>query len=441
MMIFQIFKFRKKDITDGKEFVKLLNYGKIEHIEIYYHKLKLVHPEDQAHIINFLKESYRKYDNRFNEAIKKPPYAKTSKSYLTKLLDKTIGITNILINLYHSEWEKDILFNNELKNRLEKRISLEKKGSIDYFKLQALKNVLFAGMENTYIEQVYYLKEAINNFKKAGIVQCEFFYQVHFLLIKCLIAHSKGDLEDCKNYIKNILNLYQKYENINFNISIKNLINELSEIQKNLINYTIEPEHLERLIKISSKKCDKIIKNAFPQLQYSQPGIYRILYHIVNNMRESWQRVYSKRNKYKFWHLRTKKKTKKIWREIYNFLNKLDLNYFPRDFFKKETKLNLEIYKLLNHEFLNINLNKSISGRIHVDLSNDSIAIEIKKLESNTAKDELIGQIIEDIRIGDYKFGIIFGIDISSKRDLTKYNKLFFGEKGNIYCIIKAFPY
>ena len=143
---------------------------------------------------------------------------------------------------------------------------------------------------------------------------------------------------------------------------------------------------------------------------------------------------------YHSWYTRTKEDAKKIWQKIYQTLSRIDLNYFPSEMFKNENILNEKICKILLESFPNIKLNKLISGRIHVDLSDDVIAIEIKKLESNTAKDELIGQIFEDLRIGVYKYGIIFGIDISIRKDLTRFNDLLFSD-GKIYCIIKPYPY
>ena len=172
----------------------------------------------------------------------------------------------------------------------------------------------------------------------------------------------------------------------------------------------------------------------------SKPGIYRILNHIINNMRESWQNVELNMKNYNSWYTRTEEDAKKIWQKICQALRKIDLNYFPSEIFKNENILNKKICEILLEGFPNIKLNKLISGRIHVDLSDDVIAIEIKKLESNTAKDELIGQIFEDLRIGVYKYGIIFGIDISNRKDLTRFNELLFSD-GKIYCIIKPYPY
>jgi len=435
-------------ITDGRELIKLLNINNIQFMDFDYDKIEFIETDIQEQLSKFFEDNYTKYYRKyikikenFTKQLNSPPSKyPTFKSKIIKLLNNLIGIANILINLYQDEWKKEILFHNELKSLINDRLTLESRDSNEYFKIQALKNVFFASMENAYKEQIRYLKEAINNFHEAGELKCEFFYLVHLLLIESLIAHSEENIDACKDKLKKILELNQKYKEQPFNDTLKLIINELPNIQKKLIDYTCEPHHLKRLITESSKKCDEIIKISFPKLKISKPGIYRILNHIINNMRESWQNVELNMKNYNSWYIRTEEDAKKIWQKIYQALRKIDLKYFPSEIFKNENILNEKIYEILLERFPNIKLNKLISGRIHVDLSDDVIAIEIKKLESNTAKDELIGQIFEDLRIGVYKYGIIFGIDISSRKDLTRFNELLFSD-GKIYCIIKPYPY
>lgn len=438
----------RNNITSGKEFIKLLDYENIRFLEFDYNKIKFVDSNDQIQLLQFLKRNYEIFYNeyiglkeRFQRQLNSPSFKFPKfKKRVKKLLNRLIGLINILINLYQEEWKKEKLFHNELKVLLNDRLNLEEKNSKEYYRLNALKNVFFAGMEHTYKEQIKFIEEAVKNFHQAKEFKCEFFYMIHISLIQSLLAHSKGNIEGCKERIEEILDLSQKYKNEKFNPTIEILINELPNIQKKLIDYTCEPKHLKRLVYESSKRCDEIIKDSCPELQFYKPGIYRILSHIINNMKESWQDADLSGKDYKLWYYKIKKDARKLWRDLYQFLIKIDLNFFSLDIFKDENIFNRKIYNILKTEFPNINLHKQISGRIHVDLSDNLIAIEVKKLENNKAKDELIGQIIEDLRIGIYKYGIIFGIDISKKKELTKYNELFYSN-GKIFCIIKPFPY
>ena len=143
---------------------------------------------------------------------------------------------------------------------------------------------------------------------------------------------------------------------------------------------------------------------------------------------------------YELWMYAQKQLAKKKWKSIYRYMKKIDLTFFSADTLRNEPIFNKKLCEILREKFLNVKMNELISGRIHVDVSETKIAIEVKKLESNTPKDELVGQIKEDLRIGTYIYGIIFGIDYTSKKELTKYNELMFDD-GKIYCIIKPYPY
>jgi hypothetical protein len=65
--------------------------------------------------------------------------------------------------------------------------------------------------------------------------------------------------------------------------------------------------------------------------------------------------------------------------------------------------------------------------------------MKLKKLRFNTKRDELVGQIIEDIRITEYKYGIIFGIDCTKTKKFRLVNEHYFGENRNIVYIIKNY--
>ena len=72
----------------------------------------------------------------------------------------------------------------------------------------------------------------------------------------------------------------------------------------------------------------------------------------------------------------------------------------------------------------------------------EKIAIEVKKLYSNTKKDEVFGQLFNDIRMGSCKFGIALGIDMTAtKKEFKKFNRLRHEVGLDIIYIIKENPY
>ncbi len=135
-------------------------------------------------------------------------------------------------------------------------------------------------------------------------------------------------------------------------------------------------------------------------------------------------------------------KAKKLWEKLIHFFDKeIDLKKIPTVKFQNENDLNAYFYNLMEI-FPNVELNKSLSGKSHIDLAVDNkVAIEIKKVESKTAFDELTGQIMEDINIGDFKFGIAYGIDETASEIYTRFNKKYFGEEREIVYIFKPAPY
>lgn len=280
-------------ITYGPDFLQIMGFKNLKWIEIDYHNLRLDKPQDQEQIREFLKKSYKALKKRYEKIPEQ--LLKVNNDIKRLELGKLISIANILINLYGDDWEQTKLFRSKLKGPLEERINLEVKNSKEYYRMQALKNVLYAGMERTYNEQLKYLKRAIGFFEKTGQKECEFFYLIYYFLIKSLIAHSEENIDECNKNIDKILDLYSEYEEVDFHASLKKLINELPSIQKDLIDYTIDPHRWKELVAKCSQKCDELIVETFPQLQYSKPGVYRILYHIVNDLRYSWKRVKTER--------------------------------------------------------------------------------------------------------------------------------------------------
>jgi len=137
---------------------------------------------------------------------------------------------------------------------------------------------------------------------------------------------------------------------------------------------------------------------------------------------------------------RMNSKARLVWKEIYDFLDNFSLDYFPKEVFSMETKFNEELSKILSPKFKNVELDKKISGRIHIDVSVDEkIAIEVKKVISNTKMDEVFGQLFNDIRIGSCKFGIALVIDMTAKKKFKRFNRLEHEER--IIYVIKENPY
>ena len=136
------------------------------------------------------------------------------------------------------------------------------------------------------------------------------------------------------------------------------------------------------------------------------------------------------------------RKTRLIWIEIYDFLDDFSLDYFPKEVYSTEPKFNEELCKILSPKFKNVELDKKISGRIHIDVSVDEkIAIEVKKMNSNTKRDEVFGQLFNDIRIGLCKFGIALGIDMTVTNKFKEFNRIRHEEGIDIIYIIKENPY
>ena len=272
-------------IMNSREFIKLLDFKNIKTIGIDYHNLQVVNKEDIESIREFLLNSYE----WINEKIVRYwiPWKRKEN------LDKMIRIANILINLYPENWKEKNIFHAKLKKLLEERINLEKEDTPEYYQMQALKNVFYAGTGRDRSEQLKYLEHAIKFFKKADKTQCFFFYTVYSLLIKSVLASTKSEFKNSKEYIERIINLIAEQKDIKLHPSLQKLIDILPEFQYNFIDYAKFPERWEQMITECSKKCYTVLREECPQLQYSKPGVYRILYHIVDDMRYSKGKVSS----------------------------------------------------------------------------------------------------------------------------------------------------
>ncbi|UYP48606.1 hypothetical protein NEF87_004891 [Candidatus Lokiarchaeum ossiferum] len=99
--------------------------------------------------------------------------------------------------------------------------------------------------------------------------------------------------------------------------------------------------------------------------------------------------------------------------KLSKFLSNLKLEEMFSDPLPHEDRgINPRICEELRNHFPSVVLNDKLVRTTHIDISVDNnILIEVKKIESNTAKDEVLGQLIEDMRITNKNLGIALGID------------------------------
>jgi hypothetical protein len=110
--------------------------------------------------------------------------------------------------------------------------------------------------------------------------------------------------------------------------------------------------------------------------------------------------------------------------EVANFINSINLNeLFPETLPDENKEINPRLTALLKTKFQKVEMNKPLSGNTHIDIVvDDEIIIEVKKLESNTPNDELMGQIAADFSQTSCIYAIGFGIDITARKIWIKKN-------------------
>lgn len=130
----------------------------------------------------------------------------------------------------------------------------------------------------------------------------------------------------------------------------------------------------------------------------------------------------------------------KLWQEITDSLFKLNIHELmpPREFSEMHIVSMLEVF--IKENFQNLIPKMLHTGVESVDINIKSkIAIECKILRSKTSKDHLIGQLTEDLRISNGKFGIGFAIDMTRGQQFVSLNGMYFGKNRNIILIIKPY--
>ena len=130
--------------------------------------------------------------------------------------------------------------------------------------------------------------------------------------------------------------------------------------------------------------------------------------------------------------------------EVTDLLSNLNLKVlFPNFLPNEEKEINPKIVEELKKKFQNVELHKILAGRTHIDIVVDGfIAIEVKKLTSNSLYDFINGQLQGDFLKGNYKYGILFGIDQTSNGQfLGLHNHAYFEGDGIIMKIIHKDPF
>ncbi|MCF2139194.1 MAG: hypothetical protein K9W44_03990 [Candidatus Lokiarchaeota archaeon] len=111
--------------------------------------------------------------------------------------------------------------------------------------------------------------------------------------------------------------------------------------------------------------------------------------------------------------------------KVAKILNDLPIkDLFPNELPNEDTGINPTIVKELTKHFQNVKLHPRLCGRSHIDITiDDKLAIEIKKIENNTAMDELIGQLVNDMRIKGFNIGIAYGFDQTKTKLYLRFNQ------------------
>jgi len=423
------------EITDLIKLIKLKN---IKRVNLDVNKFKLSNNKDISIFNNFfemcfssLREDYdrqKKYIENSTFLIKETKQIHLEE--IIKLLDQMIGILSILINLKQYTMKNNSIIRRDLLFLMDERIAYEDKNTITYFNKLALKNLFLAGIENTYIRQLNYINKAISYFQNAWNKLSFVHYTIYSYLLNMLISISNHNYNQSNNLVDELINFYNSNKvDLSLDTSLNSILNEIANIHKNLVDYFNEPEHLRRLLKEISYQCNEIIRKQFPEFIFSNPILFRLIYKMIYDIKEISNDTFI-----------LDASTKKMWNKVYKEIESLNLGDFSKEILDKEIKLNEEIFLFLKNTFPKIQLHKKISGNIHIDISIGLIAVEVKKLYSNTKKDELIGQLKEDLRMGNYQYGIAFGIDMTKSKELLKFNRLYY-EEGKIRFLIKENPY
>ncbi len=220
-----------------------------------------------------------------------------------------------------------------------------------------------------------------------------------------LIDNLNRNYEEIPDYFRKIFEKYEDFKPMLFGLSNCNSYSEcltlFGEIKIVLRNT------LDEIVKIDSET----LKEIFMQINQSNEYYFKDIASRINI-------VLSRRSRKIKGFLEVKDKDFELMVKITEILKKIELSRFFRNVLPHEDVISKTLADILRQKKIpNVTLKKKLSGRSHIDITSGvTIAIEVKKIYSNKSKDELIGQLNEDLRIGNYHYGIGYGIDTTKSQ-------------------------
>lgn len=382
-----------------------------------------------------------------------PLYLQVFHKYIPELVDNRPGFKGMawqwlhgfyinMINYYKSEnnYEKLTL---HFKQAAE--FAFSEKEKLDLL-ISSIKHEIGLTISNKDITIVKKLFDKLNGLFKEYQINFNELHscQPNWAIIDDLIRLQSCSIEDFSRESEILNEHLSKYQK-KIPENLLNIVDELNAIKKASIKFELSENFAECQL-LMSNLLNQIIKVTNEIVTNESPLIKIVLGEMTTNQKSRVDEISSRKG---ILFLRKKRVIEgysevidgdyEIWTEIIDFLNKIDLNAIFPDGLPYEKDINIKIHEELSKKFDNVILHDPLTRGSHVDLSIESVAIEVKKLESFTAKDELVGQVSEDLRIAGYYYGIQFGIDISVRKDLTILNNLIKGPNRNIVFVIKPY--
>jgi len=295
-----------------------------------------------------------------------------------------------------------------------------------------------------------FIKKIFNELNELFERYKELFNETHICYSNWLVFEDLIQICDCSEveYQKNYRTLKEHLLNNKDKISeeISSILNEIG---------IIKGKEFELKISKNYSECDELRIHIFKNinkileqiLEIKSPLVKEIIENITKSQEIRIRDVSQKRaiqiidkDRKKKGFPEIKDENIRLWEDVINFLDTLNIEeLFPNEL-PHEDDINEKICELLNQQFPNVVHKKLISGKIHIDLSIDSkIIIETKKLPSETYREFLISQVLEDLRITGAHYGIAFGIDISANKGLLRYNRLSYVPDKFISQVIKPY--
>jgi len=383
-----------------------------------------------------------------------PKYEEVFNKYVPNLVDNRPFFFGMAWQRLHSIYINLINFfktKNELKKLLiyyQRATELafsEREGS--ELNINHLQHQITVNLNNQEIEEA---KENFNLLQNTFIEFNENFEEIHPCVPIWTLLEDLTYLSECSatNFDREIRRLNEHFSQFQNEIP-----DDLSEI---ITNFELSrSSHIQLTTTENRSRCQTLFNDCLNKLseigsrttEMDAPLITNIIDQLVWSEEDSLRDIATQRNIQFSVEARRRRKYPEyrdedlqLWKEVINFLKTLSLKELFPDQLPNENAINRRLFELLQEQFNLVGLEKIIMDRVHIDLEIDSkIAIEVKKILTNTKKDELVGQIMEDLRIAEYPYGILFGIDCTPTKKFRGYNEHYFGTDRNIVYIIKSY--